>query len=249
MDTVEPSAFARGILSSQPYTFLDDAPLEERRTQAVFSRRVLDPAAADDIGSLDPDAIARVREEAWPQPESAEEIHEALLWMGFVTDEEAETWRDWLERLVAAGRVVREDGRWFAVEASRDPKAVLRGRLEALGPIESDDPLLLELEAEGVVLRTRIGGRPSGATGGSSRGSTATRSTGFAARSSPSARPSSSASWDAGSTWARPTVSRDRAASRPSPRSWPASRRRHGRGKGPYFRRGCAATSASGSTS
>ena len=89
VDTVEPSAFARGILSSQPYTFLDDAPLEERRTHAVFSRRVLETPALDEIGSLDPDAIARVREEAWPRPENAEETHEALLWMGYVTDEEA----------------------------------------------------------------------------------------------------------------------------------------------------------------
>jgi len=42
VDTTEPSAFARGILNSELYTFLDDAPLEERRTQAVLSRRTLD---------------------------------------------------------------------------------------------------------------------------------------------------------------------------------------------------------------
>ena len=170
VDTVEPSAFARGILSSQPYTFLDDAPLEERRTHAVFSRRVLETPALDEIGSLDSDAIARVREEAWPRPENAEETHEALLWMGYVTDDEAANaekgeWCEHLESLAAAGRVVHADGRWFATEATRDPKAVLRGRLEALGPIESggDDltPLLLALEAEGVAMRTRIGGRPA----------------------------------------------------------------------------------------
>jgi ATP-dependent Lhr-like helicase len=159
VDTVEPSAFARGILSSQPYSFLDDAPLEERRTQAVSSRRVLDVRNADGVGSLDADAIARVREEAWPQPEDAEEVHEALLWMGYVTADEGEPWRPWLDELSAAGRVVREGDRWFAAEASRDPKAVLRGRMEALGPVVSDDPHLLELESEGVVLRTRIDGR------------------------------------------------------------------------------------------
>ena len=159
VDTVEPSAFARGILSSQPYSFLDDAPLEERRTQAVSSRRVLDVRNADGVGFLDPEAIARVREEAWPQPEDAEEVHEALLWMGYVTADEAEPWRPWLDELSAAGRVVREGDRWFAAEASRDPKAVLRGRMEALGPVVSDDPHLLELESEGVVLRTRIDGR------------------------------------------------------------------------------------------
>jgi len=159
VDTAEPSSFARGILASQPYTFLDDAPLEERRTQAVLSRRVLDVRAADEIGALDPEAIERVREEAWPQPGNAEETHEALLWMGYVTEEEAEPWRAWLDELASARRVMREGDRWFAVEATREPKAVLRGRLEALGPIVSDDPLLAELEGEGVVLRTRIGGR------------------------------------------------------------------------------------------
>ncbi|MEO7921742.1 MAG: helicase-related protein, partial [Thermoanaerobaculia bacterium] len=97
IDTAEPSAFARGILSAQPYTFLDDAPLEERRTQAVFSRRVLDVRTSDELGNLDPEAIARVREEAWPQPANAEEVHEALLWMGFVTDDEAVPWAAWID--------------------------------------------------------------------------------------------------------------------------------------------------------
>jgi ATP-dependent Lhr-like helicase len=159
IDSAEPSAFARGILSSQPYTFLDDAPLEERRTQAVLSRRILDTRTADDIGVLDAEAIARVRGEAWPAPETMEEVHEALLWMGYVTVDEARPWQPWLSELEAAGRVVREADRWFAAESTRDPRAVLRGRLEALGPIVSDDPLLAELEASGVVLRTRIDGR------------------------------------------------------------------------------------------
>ena len=159
VDTVEPSAFARGILSAQPYSFLDDAPLEERRTQAVMARRVLDVKTADTLGALDPDAIARVREEAWPQPANEEEVHEALLWMGYVTVGEGRGWQDGLDALATAGRVVREGDRWFATEATREPKAVLRGRLEALGPIFSDDPLLAHLEAEGVVLRARIDGK------------------------------------------------------------------------------------------
>src|SRR5262249_30346859 len=99
IDTAEPSAFARGILSSQPYTCLDDAPLEERRTQAVMARRVLDIRTADELGALDPQAIARVRDEAWPQPRDAEEVHEALLWMGYVTTEEAAPWAEWMGAL------------------------------------------------------------------------------------------------------------------------------------------------------
>jgi ATP-dependent helicase Lhr and Lhr-like helicase len=186
VDTPEPSAFARGILSSAPYSFLDDAPLEERRTQAVMSRRILDVKTADELGALDPEAIARVREEAWPSPANAEEVHEALLWMGYVTDEEARPWNEWIRELAASGRVVRDGDRWFATEASREPKAILRGRLEALGPVvvelgdaasrppdpllarrgdpglarvpASEGRLLQELEGEGIVLRVRISG-------------------------------------------------------------------------------------------
>jgi len=182
VDTPEPSPFALGILNAMPYAFLDDAPLEERRTQAVMTRRALDPRVADTLGALNPDAVARVREEAWPQPEDAEEVHEALLWMGYVTEEEARAsgWAGWIRELRGAGRVVPEGDHWFASEASRDPKVILRGRLEALGPMivgggsatpsetsasgiptlgATDEPLLLELESEGVVLRCRLEGR------------------------------------------------------------------------------------------
>ncbi|MGH7731328.1 MAG: Lhr family helicase [Candidatus Eiseniibacteriota bacterium] len=191
VDTTEPSAFARSILNAAPYAFLDDAPLEERRTQAVIARRSLDPNTVDTLGALDADAVARVREEAWPQPESAEEVHEALLWMGYVTSAEAERagWGEWLIDLKSARRVVASDDggerRWRAVEASQDEKAVLRGRLEAIGPVAversdrgergsrdagpgpADMPVLpasaesqlAMLEAEGVVLRCRLAGR------------------------------------------------------------------------------------------
>ncbi len=158
IDTPAPSAFARGILSSQPYTFLDDAPLEERRTQAVMRRRGLDRRTLDSIGELDPDAVARVREEAWPQPESPEEVHEVLCWMGYATVEEAAAWQTWLDELRADGRVLLGDGQWRATDGPTDPLAVLRGRLEALGPVVSDDPRLPELERDGTILRVRIQG-------------------------------------------------------------------------------------------
>ncbi len=160
VDSPEPSRFAHGILAAQPYSFLDDAPLEERRTQAVLTRRTLDVKSADELGALDPAAIKRVREEAWPTPTSAEEVHEALLWMGFVTLDEASPWTHWLDELALTGRVVLEGDRYFATEASRVPKEILRGRLEALGPIVSDDPILYELESEGFALRGRFEGRP-----------------------------------------------------------------------------------------
>src|SRR6185436_3456746 len=90
-----PSPFALEILSARPYAYLDDAPLEERRTQAVVARRWLDPESAADIGRLDPEAIARVRQEAWPEADSADELHDALLWLGFVSQDEARTNASW----------------------------------------------------------------------------------------------------------------------------------------------------------
>jgi ATP-dependent Lhr-like helicase len=191
VDTREPSAFARGILNVMPYGFLDDAPLEERRTQAVSARRGLDPEIADTLGALDPDAVARVREQAWPEPESEEETHEALLWMGYVTEAEAEDsgWMEWIASLRAGGRVAPfeslEGPAWRAVETALDPVALVRGRMEALGPVvvlgadgappraprgeermraipflpHEVEAALLQLEVEGSVLRCRIEGR------------------------------------------------------------------------------------------
>jgi ATP-dependent Lhr-like helicase len=159
IDVAEPSALARNVMSARAYAFLDDAPLEERRTQAVANRRALRERDASDIGALDPIAIERVRAEAWPDPRNAEEVHEALSWMGWVTDDEATPWRAWLGELAASGRVVHEETRWLAADSTRDPKLMLRGRMEALGPVHSDDPLLLQLESEGAVLRTVVDGR------------------------------------------------------------------------------------------
>ena len=84
-DTPEPSLFAHEILNAQPYAFLDDAPLEERRSHAVQSRRASDRATADDLGGLDVAAIARVRDEVRPDPRDADELHDALLTAGFLT--------------------------------------------------------------------------------------------------------------------------------------------------------------------
>ena len=88
-DLTEPSPLAREVLTARPYAYLDDAPLEERRTQAVMSRRWLDPASASELGRLDETAIARVRDEAWPDAASADELHDAMVWLGFLTDTEA----------------------------------------------------------------------------------------------------------------------------------------------------------------
>ncbi|MFZ6048588.1 DEAD/DEAH box helicase [Pseudomonas sp. CR3202] len=107
-DLPAPSALAAEILGARPYAFLDDAPLEERRTQAVLNRRWTDPESADDLGALDLDAIAAVAEEAWPQVRDADEMHEALLALACITRAEVEAndgWAGWLAQLAKARRV------------------------------------------------------------------------------------------------------------------------------------------------
>ena len=90
-DLTEPSPLAAEVLDARPYAFLDDAPLEERRARAVSMRRGLDPASAADIGRLDPGAIDRVREEAWPEASTPDEMHDALAVLGFATAAEVMT--------------------------------------------------------------------------------------------------------------------------------------------------------------
>ncbi len=87
-DTPEPSVFAHEILNAKPYAFLDDAPLEERRTQAVMTRRAGEPASAGALGALDPAAIARVRDEVRPEPTDPHEMHDVLMSAGFVLEDE-----------------------------------------------------------------------------------------------------------------------------------------------------------------
>ncbi|HEV8028400.1 MAG TPA: DEAD/DEAH box helicase, partial [Stellaceae bacterium] len=106
-DLTEPSPLAQEVLSARPYAYLDDAPLEERRTQAVMSRRWLAPEAASDLGRLDAEAIDRVRGEAWPEATNADELHDALVWLGFIAAAEAERasgWGDWLTALLREKR-------------------------------------------------------------------------------------------------------------------------------------------------
>jgi ATP-dependent Lhr-like helicase len=99
-DLAAPSPLAAGVLNAAPYAFLDDAPLEERRTQAVRTRGG-DVENAGDLGRLDPDAIDAVRAEAWPEVRSADEMHEALNVLGFVSVGEAEANEGWNDKLQA----------------------------------------------------------------------------------------------------------------------------------------------------
>ncbi len=89
-DLPEPSPLAHEILNAKPYAFLDNAPLEERRTQAVYTRRALEPSSAADLGQLDIPAIDKVCEDAWPRAENADEMHDALLMLGVLRCDEIE---------------------------------------------------------------------------------------------------------------------------------------------------------------
>ena len=170
-DLTEPSPLAAEVLDARPYAFLDDAPLEERRTRAVSMRRGLDPASAADIGRLDADAIDRVCDEAWPDAATPDEVHDALVVLGFATTAEAiagrgadpadvarklasgerSGWSAHLDALVASGRATRfrtpggGPVLWCAAERLAEIEA-------ALGGGRADPPLALPEE-----LRTASG--------------------------------------------------------------------------------------------
>lgn len=123
-DLPAPSPLAMEVLGARPYAFLDDAPLEERRTQAVLNRRWADPESGDDLGALDVVAIEAVRAEAWPQARNPDELHEALMGLGCIADDEAKAERDWpawLAELARGGRATRlqvanERALWLPLE-------------------------------------------------------------------------------------------------------------------------------------
>jgi ATP-dependent helicase Lhr and Lhr-like helicase len=123
LDLPEPSPLAHEILNAKPYAFLDNAPLEERRTQAVYTRRAGDPPADGGLGMLDLAAIRKVCEEAWPRATNSDELHEALLLLGTLTEDEAKDLAgnstDWLDLLaieMRAGKLASPRVFWVAAE-------------------------------------------------------------------------------------------------------------------------------------
>jgi ATP-dependent Lhr-like helicase len=133
VDLPEPSPLCAEVLNARPYAFLDDAPLEERRTRAVASRRWLTPAEAGDVGALDASAIARVREEAWPRAVTPDDLHDALQVLGAVSETEGRRcgWTALLDTLVESGRAtVARSGAaalWVAAERVPEVRAALPG--------------------------------------------------------------------------------------------------------------------------
>ncbi len=143
VDTPIPSQFSHEILNANPYAYLDDAPLEERRARAVEMRRMLPESVLAEVGRLDPDAIAQVRADAWPDVRDAEELHDALLTLIAIPElddqdvtptsemrplratlqESTRSWRGFLDQLRSERRATRAfvDGAtmWVAAERGR----------------------------------------------------------------------------------------------------------------------------------
>jgi ATP-dependent Lhr-like helicase len=156
-DTPEPSVLSHELLNSAVYTFLDDAPLEERRTRAIYTRRATEVRSADDLGALDPAAIQRVREEAWPVANAPDEMYDALMVAGYIKETElARHWPALLEQL--GGRTIKRGDAWFALERKDDDEVELTAsRFEVLGPITlPESPVLLTLESQGRILRGKF---------------------------------------------------------------------------------------------
>lgn len=144
-DLPEPSPLAHEILNAKPYAFLDNAPLEERRTQAVYTRRASDARTAGDLGILDPAAVERVCQEAWPRAMNPDELHEALLLAGLMSEEELrrtaeaqpkqevvepnQTWHAWLGSLAAEKRAGRMGNVWVTAERLPQIQAVYPERV------------------------------------------------------------------------------------------------------------------------
>jgi ATP-dependent Lhr-like helicase len=118
-DSREPSPFSYELLNANPYAFLDDAPLEERRARAVATRRSLNGDQLRELGRLDEAAIAQVRREAWPLVRDADELHDALAWMVVLNPHAGRPWKLHFETLLRESRacVVHRPGQpplWIA---------------------------------------------------------------------------------------------------------------------------------------
>jgi ATP-dependent helicase Lhr and Lhr-like helicase len=162
VDTPVPSQFSHEILNANPYAYLDDAPLEERRARAVQMRRLLPESVLEEVGKLDPAAIAQVREEAWPDVRDADELHDVLQTLIALPEdivgsdlERGHLWKTFFESLASSGRAGRaiQDGKAFWVSAERAqtfaqiyPSAQVETALPKLdGAVPSPDDARLQM--------------------------------------------------------------------------------------------------------
>ncbi len=125
LDLVGPSPLSREIINARPYAFLDDGEAENRRTRAIGN----DPddlSSASTLSIISVEARSQVRDEAWIQPRNADELHDGLLQLGFLTQAEyssgnsscgaAGSSSQWAKWFVALG----EDFRACSIKLSQD---------------------------------------------------------------------------------------------------------------------------------
>lgn len=186
VETTEPSPFSHELVHANPYAFLDDAPLEERRIRAVTTRRGEGLQSARDLSTLDQTVLREIANEVFPQPRDGDELHDAIMMLGVVTDGEMQRW---VEAMVDGRKVLERDSRWvrwcqedrvlwtvcehwpvvqqaYGLKACDDLAAaacgIVRGRVEHQGPSTTDqlcDLLSLGREAvEGALLRLEAEG-------------------------------------------------------------------------------------------
>jgi ATP-dependent helicase Lhr and Lhr-like helicase len=167
VDTPVPSQFCHEILNANPYAYLDDAPLEERRARAVEMRRVLPASVLEEVGALDPAAITQVQHEAWPDVRDADELHDVLHTLVIVpvesnrqsvsihSDWRTGSWAAFFERLQSNNRafVAEAAGKqyWIAAERGRffhalHPKARAEATEATKEDIKFDDALLTAVQ-------------------------------------------------------------------------------------------------------
>lgn len=165
VDTPVPSQFSHEILNANPYAYLDDAPLEERRARAVEMRRILPESVLEEVGKLDPAAIEQVRAEAWPDVRDADELHDVLHTLiafplstedGGVTGvparlvEQSSTtsfsgphWQFFFETLQRSGRVLQASAGkqyWIATERAKTFSAIFPDASFETAPPEVPQP-------------------------------------------------------------------------------------------------------------
>ena len=154
-DLPEPSALAAEILNARPYAFLDNAPLEERRTQAVYTRRASERNGSHELGILDAAAIEKVQKEAWPQATNADELHDALMLLGVMTPEEVQRTLDGeraeqlTSALVAENRATRL---LVASEHSNDREVLECG---SAAPLSNGEEIPEKRHSSGALSRSR----------------------------------------------------------------------------------------------
>lgn len=177
-DLTTPSPLSMEVINARPYAFLDDAPAEERRTLAIQQRRYLDPETAADIGRLESAAIQRVQSEAWPDARSADELHDGLIMLGFMTGGEAQRgplvekdalgfgWQHLFKSLMDDKRVTlvdigKDEKLWVAAERLNEILTLFPdvAREPAIDPLlENGDQPLHKEDALRELIRSRLEG-------------------------------------------------------------------------------------------